>query len=244
MSDGALEEARGVWNLLAADWRIQVGDEGDSNRRINSDPVLWEFAGDVRGLSVLDAGCGPNPSFSIALGRWPARRMVGLDISLGLVKLAILRCRRENVPFHGVVGDVEALPFRPDVFDGCVCEDTIEHLPNDEAAVADMARVIRRRGRLLLGTPNRRRLDVVVAKLRHRLKGEKLPPSAYYAATSHLREYTWRSLSRTVRPHFKISRKVTVGWGGSFKAKLASAAVSVWPFRRWGKMLILDLRKR
>ena len=58
MSDGPLEEARRCWNLLADDWRIQVGDEGDSNRRLNSDPVLWEFVGGVCGLAVLDAGCG------------------------------------------------------------------------------------------------------------------------------------------------------------------------------------------
>ena len=33
-------------------------DEGDGNRILNSDPVLWAFAGDVDGLTVLDAGCG------------------------------------------------------------------------------------------------------------------------------------------------------------------------------------------
>lgn len=58
MSDGPLEEARDCWNQLADDWLVQVGDEGDCNRRLNSDPVLWEFAGDVSGLAVLDAGCG------------------------------------------------------------------------------------------------------------------------------------------------------------------------------------------
>jgi 2-polyprenyl-3-methyl-5-hydroxy-6-metoxy-1,4-benzoquinol methylase len=58
MRDGPLEEVRNCWNLLADDWRVQVGHDGDSNRRLNSDPVLWELAGDVRGLSVLDAGCG------------------------------------------------------------------------------------------------------------------------------------------------------------------------------------------
>src|SRR6516164_9577408 len=60
MSDRPLEEARKSWDLLAHDWRVQVGDAGDSNRRLNSDPVLWEFAGDVRGLAVLDAGCGTD----------------------------------------------------------------------------------------------------------------------------------------------------------------------------------------
>src|SRR3954451_23475115 len=58
MSDSPLEETRQSWNLLAEDWRVQVGAGGDSNRWLNSDPVLWEFADDVRGLAVLDAGCG------------------------------------------------------------------------------------------------------------------------------------------------------------------------------------------
>jgi ubiquinone/menaquinone biosynthesis C-methylase UbiE len=52
------DEIRGFWNRIADDWNIQVGLEGDSNRILNSDPVLWAFAGNVRGRKVLDAGCG------------------------------------------------------------------------------------------------------------------------------------------------------------------------------------------
>jgi SAM-dependent methyltransferase len=52
------EETRALWNRVADDWRIQVGDDGDGNRILNSDPVLWAFAGDVNGRTVLDAGCG------------------------------------------------------------------------------------------------------------------------------------------------------------------------------------------
>ncbi len=58
MSDGELEETRDLWNRVADDWRMQVGDDGDGNRILNSDPVLWAFAGDVSGRTVLDAGCG------------------------------------------------------------------------------------------------------------------------------------------------------------------------------------------
>jgi ubiquinone/menaquinone biosynthesis C-methylase UbiE len=43
---------------VADDWQIQVGEDGDGNRILNSDPVLWQFAGDVNGLTVLDAGRG------------------------------------------------------------------------------------------------------------------------------------------------------------------------------------------
>jgi 2-polyprenyl-3-methyl-5-hydroxy-6-metoxy-1,4-benzoquinol methylase len=58
MDKSETEEVREFWNRVADDWEIQVGDEGDSNRRLNSDPVLWQLAGDVRGMDVLDVGCG------------------------------------------------------------------------------------------------------------------------------------------------------------------------------------------
>src|SRR5882762_9003646 len=58
MDDRAFDKTHAFWSSVAADWRIQVGTDGDSNRQLNSDPVLWRFAGDVRGRSVLDAGCG------------------------------------------------------------------------------------------------------------------------------------------------------------------------------------------
>ena len=41
MTDQELEETRCLWNNLAEDWLIQVGDEGNRNRIQNSDPVLW-----------------------------------------------------------------------------------------------------------------------------------------------------------------------------------------------------------
>ena len=59
MSDGELEEVRDFWNRIADDWRIQVGDDGDSNRILNSDSVLWKFAGAVSGRrAVLRSGGG------------------------------------------------------------------------------------------------------------------------------------------------------------------------------------------
>lgn len=52
------DETRELWDRTAKDWKVQVGDTGDRNRVLNSDPVLWEFLGDVAGKRVLDAGCG------------------------------------------------------------------------------------------------------------------------------------------------------------------------------------------
>jgi hypothetical protein len=40
MSDRAGEDTRALWNRVADDWRMQVGEDGDGNRLLNSDPVL------------------------------------------------------------------------------------------------------------------------------------------------------------------------------------------------------------
>ena len=74
------------WNNKAADWDIQVGDEGDSNRILNSDPVLWQFAGDVSGLTVLDAGCGTG-YLTRKLHKHGANA-IGIDFSKKMIEIA------------------------------------------------------------------------------------------------------------------------------------------------------------
>src|SRR5262245_54986527 len=86
MDDGPLEEARECWDRLADDWHIQVGDEGDSNRRMNSDPVLWAFAGDVGGLTVLDAGCGTG--YLSRKLRDRGAHVTGVDFSPRMIEIA------------------------------------------------------------------------------------------------------------------------------------------------------------
>ncbi len=88
MSD-ELKEVRDFWNRVADDWRTQVGDHGDSNRLLNSDPVLWKFAGDVRGLRVLDAGCGTG--YLSAQLRDRGALVTGLDLSERMIAIACAR---------------------------------------------------------------------------------------------------------------------------------------------------------
>jgi SAM-dependent methyltransferase len=91
-----LDETRAFWNRVAGDWQIQVGDEGDSNRRLNSDPVLWRFAGDVRGRAVLDAGCGTGYLCRKLHERGAV--VVGIDFSESMI--AIARARNPGIDFR------------------------------------------------------------------------------------------------------------------------------------------------
>ncbi len=86
MGENQIEEIRSFWNRVADDWRTQVGDSGDTNRRFNSDPVLWAFAGNVKGLSVLDAGCGTGYLSNELSDR--GARVIGVDLSPRMIDLA------------------------------------------------------------------------------------------------------------------------------------------------------------
>jgi SAM-dependent methyltransferase len=97
------------------------------------------------GSVVLDAGCGSGRIFRYELQA--GCRVVGVDIGLEL---------RDNPNVdERVRGDVHRLPFAGASFDAVLASHVMEHLPQPERALAEVARVLRPGGRFLLLTPNR-----------------------------------------------------------------------------------------
>lgn len=86
MKSNPREKTLDFWDRVAQDWDRQVGTEGDANRMLNSDPVLWRFVGEIAGLDVLDAGCGTG-YLSRKLKERGAR-VIGIDFSSVMIKIA------------------------------------------------------------------------------------------------------------------------------------------------------------
>jgi SAM-dependent methyltransferase len=204
-------------------------------------PVVADALSHVHGV-VLDAGCGPNPALSIALASGP-RRAVSLDIGLGTVRSALAVARARGVELLGVVGDVEALPFRSGAFAAVACDDTIEHLPDDRAGVAELARVVSPGSPVVIATPNRRSLGILRLKAMDRLRGRRKPAAAYFVSNSHLREYTWHELGDLVAPVLKVEERRGVTFDGrrapALLVRIANPLVVRWPFRGLSPMLVL-----
>ena len=232
-ASGDAEQIKAAYRSLGSYLEADTADDLDRVPVLSFSETTPVVAAEVPAAAelVLDAGCGPNPALAITIGSDPRRAVVALDIGLGTARLAAAVAQRAGVALLPIVGDVERLPFRSGAFDAVVCDDTIEHLPDDRAGARELSRVTRDRGTVIVATPNRHSLEVLWRKLNDRLRGHKRPASAYYAAASHLREYTPKELEAVLSPSLSVRHNSVVGWERGRKSRLATRLVQRGPFR-------------
>ena len=112
--------------------------------------LVHEALGAAPGDRVLDAGCGPGFYVAETLERvGPGGSVVGVDASQPMLALAAKRSEgHDNVSFHE--GDVTALPVADADFDRALSVQVLEYVDDIPAALAELHRVLRPGGRVLL----------------------------------------------------------------------------------------------
>ena len=107
------------------------------------------------GERALDLACGTGDIASAVAER--GARTIGLDITHRMLQLAALRSSRVSL----ITGDMTSLPFRSDSFDLVTTGYGLRNVPDLDAAIAEIARVLKPRGRLLSLDFNRPESTVV-----------------------------------------------------------------------------------
>lgn len=106
----------------------------------------------VAGKRVLDAACGEGYGSWLLAGA--AAEVVGVDIDDAAIAHAAGRyAARSNLRF--VSGSCDALPFDDASVDRVISFETIEHLSNQTAMLAEFRRVLAPGGALILSSPNK-----------------------------------------------------------------------------------------
>ncbi len=102
---------------------------------------------------VLDVGCGTG-NYTLEIARRGAKA-VGIDLSFDMAIFAKTQAEREGLKTHFVVGRIEAMPFKKDVFDGVLGATALCFISNAETAIVEINRVMKKGGLVILGELNR-----------------------------------------------------------------------------------------
>jgi len=141
------------------------------------------------GKRVLELGCASAQGFGL-LGR-QATLIVGGDVSLGLLRNGHRHYRRR---FPLVQLSAEQLPFRAAAFDLVLFFEASYYVPDMNAALAEIARVLCRDGRVLFVNANPERRDFI-----------RSPHSVHYHTADELRRaLNELGLSVTVEGAFPV----------------------------------------
>lgn len=107
---------------------------------------LVEYMNPMAGKKYLDVSCGSG-NYTIALYN-QGLDIIGIDISQEMLKKA--QAKGPTIPW--LQGDVQALPFEDNTFDGMYCIHAIHHYKDLELAFKEMYRVLAPGGTLIVFT--------------------------------------------------------------------------------------------
>jgi ubiquinone/menaquinone biosynthesis C-methylase UbiE len=113
------------------------------------------LAADVAGAApdggaVLDVGTGPGVLLVELATRRPDLRLTGVDLSADMIAAATRNLHPFGERVSARVGDVTSLPFPDRSFDLIVSSLSLHHWDHPEAAVPELARILRPGGRVYI----------------------------------------------------------------------------------------------
>ncbi len=183
-------ENRAFFGIRAQTWDAKFGDDL---------PAYAQAVAEARlpgGGVVVDVGCGTGralPALRAAVGA--AGAVIGVDITPQMIRVARDRGRAE----HGslLLADARWLPLAAGSVDAVFAAGLIMHLPDPGAGLAELARVTRAGGRLVLFHPSGR--AALAARRGHTLRPDE--PLAEGPLRESTRRTGWRLDTYDDPPH-------------------------------------------
>jgi ubiquinone/menaquinone biosynthesis C-methylase UbiE len=162
-ADGLKAEVRQYWQDNPCDTKRTSKPEGSlewseeiEESRYAREPFIHAFAQFTRwrGKRVLEIGCGAGTD-CLQFARAGADTY-GIDLTERAVEITNMRLAMNGLSADVTVGDAESLRFDDNLFDLVYSWGVLHHTPNTEKAIAEVYRVLKPKGRIVIMLYHRR----------------------------------------------------------------------------------------
>lgn len=109
-------------------------------------PIVFKLLGDLKGKTVLDAGCGNG--YLLKRMAKTAKKIFGVDLTEKFIELAKNRDNPKNVEFS--VGDIEKPRFSENTFDVVLCNMVIMDIEKPQVVIKEIGRILKKKGLLVI----------------------------------------------------------------------------------------------
>ena len=196
MSDKTKKDVQNLKSTLEENDLQHFENEGLANLL----PKIFSFfPSNVKGIKILDVGCGPCVIAGIVKLRFDAD-VYGVDCDSTFVDQA----KTKGIKVYGCDLESGSFPFADGSFDYVLFIEVLEHLAKPENCLKEIARVLKPNGILILSTPNLTSLQNRISLFRGKDPLNGNPIDRPY--DRHIRLYALNSATQLLSSWFKITR--------------------------------------
>lgn len=127
--------------------RTWKSSQGFSTKIING--ILDSLTG-LKSKTILEVGVGSGRT-SLPLLEKYAPRLVGLDLSKEMLKLAKTKTSSRKLKCDLLLADAEHLPLTDKIFDAVICVSTMHYFESLERSLTEFSRILKKRGIFVYG---------------------------------------------------------------------------------------------
>jgi len=187
---------------------------------------------------ILDIGTGIGYSLELANDVLKGDAiLIGSDLSINAL-------RRAKVHAPVFCADATRLPVKDGIIDNILCLDVIEHIPHRQELFNELARVLKKGGKLFISVPNKYYLFPLVERLlsiKTLISSSFQPfdsPLSYFELKTHLRNKFTIEECRTMSVISQRVRRIL-----PFTESINNYLATRYPLRYFGEFLVVVAKK-
>ncbi|MGD9276217.1 MAG: class I SAM-dependent methyltransferase [Candidatus Pacearchaeota archaeon] len=154
-----------IWSGYVHEWNDSFLNDFDSKKDFSGNSnIRFLLKVAMKKDKILDQGCGIG-QYPLTAYKLGFKNVTGLDFSKELIRAARKNAEKLNYKINFIEGDIRKMPFEKSEFDIVISAGIVEHVPETKLAIAEISRVLKNKGYLIIHVPQKISVFTITKKI-------------------------------------------------------------------------------